>query len=303
MSKHKKLKIFLWVGLALLTALLLVFFAMQKQQYKKRLQELASQSSVLVEFTPEMQMQQEDLSLVAHRGYTKDAPENTLASIKAAGEANFWGCEFDIRRTADGQWVLMHDETLARTLGPEIAIKDTSYADLQIYSYGQDENDAPIHIPTLKEALMVCKSYDMMAYVEVKCAEMPATYAKEINEILKACGMEGQSTVISFDENFAACMKACAPNVFTALLTKNLSKEEIRFAEDNKIGLDVRYQVPKNKEALLQEAADKGLLYSCWTVNDADSIYNLHAIGIRTFTTDDILPELMAPIIKFQMQN
>lgn len=300
MNKSKKIKVFLYIGLSVLLVLLLVFFNMQEVQYKKRLQTLAEQSSVLVEITPEMQMQQENLSLVAHRGYTKNAPENTLLSIRDAGEAGFWGCEFDIRRTADGQWVLMHDETLLRTLGVDAIVSESTYADLQRYSYGQDEHDLPIHIPTLREALLLCKSYDMMAYVEVKCAELPATYAAEIYEILKICGMEGQSTVISFDENFSACMKAAAPHVFSALLTNNLSKDTIRFAEDNNLGLDVRYQVPKSKEKLLQEAADKGLLYSCWTVNDADIIYNLHAIGVRTFTTDDVMPEAMAPIIKFK---
>jgi glycerophosphoryl diester phosphodiesterase len=226
---YKTKKVFsLQIALCALCTLLMVFFVVQKQAHVR-----TNQNAIPIEVTPEMQIQKEDLSLIAHRGYTKDAPENTLASIKAAGEAGFWGCEFDIRRTADGMWVLMHDETLLRTLESDIAIREVSYADLQAYSYGRDEDDAHIRIPTLEEALLLCKSYNMMAYVEVKSAEMPTVYAEEIYEILKDCDMEGGSTVISFNESFAACMKAIAPHIFTALLTKSLSEDTIRFAEAN----------------------------------------------------------------------
>ena len=50
--------------------------------------------------------------MIAHMGYSAVAPANTLPSYIAAGESNFWGAECDIQRTADGVWILMHNDTV-----------------------------------------------------------------------------------------------------------------------------------------------------------------------------------------------
>lgn len=51
------------------------------------------------------------MRMIAHRGYSAVAPENTLPSYIAAGKSSFWGAECDIHRTKDGAWILMHDDT------------------------------------------------------------------------------------------------------------------------------------------------------------------------------------------------
>ena len=236
----------------------------------------------------------ENIRLIAHRGYTNYAPENTLASIEAAAEAGYWGCEFDVRRTADGQWVLLHDKNLLRTTGMDALISKTTFADLQKLDCGTGSQGERIKIPTLEEALLVCNNYNMAAFIEVKSTVDPATYAKEIFEIIQKSQMEKKSTVLSFSQDFTRHMKHLAQSIPVALLAKNLTPSQIAFAEENQIGLDIRYDVPKRTQPLLQEATDKKLLYSCYMVNDSETVYDLFVLGLRTFTTDTVLPEHLA---------
>ena len=59
---------------------------------------------------------QQQVTLVAHRGYRAVAPENTTAAFEEAGKAGFWGAECDIYRTADGVWIVSHDTNSYRMM-------------------------------------------------------------------------------------------------------------------------------------------------------------------------------------------
>ncbi|MCB2188016.1 MAG: glycerophosphodiester phosphodiesterase family protein [Deltaproteobacteria bacterium] len=70
------------------------------------------------------------VSLVAHRGLTQAAPENSLAALAAAWQAGLAGAEVDVRTSADGVLLLLHDATLERTTTGAGAVKEKSWADL-----------------------------------------------------------------------------------------------------------------------------------------------------------------------------
>ncbi|RYD40506.1 MAG: glycerophosphodiester phosphodiesterase, partial [Verrucomicrobiaceae bacterium] len=66
--------------------------------------------------------------VIAHRGASADAPENTLSSIREAWKQQADGAEFDIRLTKDGKIILMHDHTTGRTAGKKLVVKDHALA-------------------------------------------------------------------------------------------------------------------------------------------------------------------------------
>ncbi len=93
------------------------------------------------------------LAIVAHRGASALAPENTLAAFAAALALGVAAIETDLRLTADGQLVLAHDADLQRLLGQPRAIAETTLAELQQLMIGTDEQGQPQRIATPAELL------------------------------------------------------------------------------------------------------------------------------------------------------
>lgn len=87
-----------------------------------------------------------------HRGHIVSAPENSLAAIDAAVEAGLHGVEVDVRRTADGVYVLMHDETLRRTTNGRGRLDETTLAEVRELILMQGIYPTPHRVPTLLEA-------------------------------------------------------------------------------------------------------------------------------------------------------
>ena len=70
------------------------------------------------------------MRMTAHRGYSSVAPENTLPAFRMAGEYGFWGAECDISTTADGVWIIMHDETVDRMTDGTGRVADLTYEEI-----------------------------------------------------------------------------------------------------------------------------------------------------------------------------
>ena len=87
---------------------------------------------------------------IGHRGAAGHAPENTLAAIQKGIDIGVDFVEIDVRRTADGTLVVLHDETVNRTSNGKGRLDRFSLRDLQLLDAGQGE-----HIPTMEEVLTV----------------------------------------------------------------------------------------------------------------------------------------------------
>lgn len=112
---------------------------------------------------------------IAHRGLSSRAPENTIKAFQLAGEAKFWGAETDVRKTKDGYFILMHDDTLKRMCGIDRAPGDMTLEEIKACpvtggNHREDYQDDPdaVTIPTLEEYLHTCLQYRMVPVVEVK---------------------------------------------------------------------------------------------------------------------------------------
>lgn len=112
-----------------------------------------------------------EIKMVAHRGLSGVAPENTSVAFNLAGLHGFWGCETDIQLTADGVWVVMHDPTLDRTTNGVGDVANYTLSQLREYEItgGKNVSKYPSQkIPTLEEYLMICKDWGMFPWIEIK---------------------------------------------------------------------------------------------------------------------------------------
>lgn len=107
--------------------------------------------------------------VIAHRGYSGEAPENTLAAFKKAIEAGCDMLEFDIHFSKDRQIVVIHDETLERTVNAQGRVSDHTLADLKKFDAGFwfSPDFKGERIPTLQEVLNLAKG-KILVNIEIK---------------------------------------------------------------------------------------------------------------------------------------
>ncbi len=147
-------------------------------------------------------------ALVAHRGYARRYPENTVVSIRAALEAGARAVEFDVQLTADRVPVLLHDTSLKRTAGVDREIFDLSLAEARAIEVGEPHRlgtaFAGVTLPALADAVAVIEAWpDATVFVDLKRASMRrfgnACVVRRVLEDLQP--IIDRAVVISFDKD------------------------------------------------------------------------------------------------------
>ena len=227
------------------------------------------------------------MRMIAHRGYSSAAPENTLAAYRAAGESDFWGAECDIHRTADGAWVLMHDDTVDRMTNGEGRVSDLTLAELRALTIDAGKNVAQYpdeKIPTLTEYLDVCAAYGLHPVIEIKANADPATM-DELAALLCARPEKDAFVIISFGREICARIKGLMPETPVYYLSDNrASREDLDFAVKNGLdGLDLHHGVTDDYVKAAQKA---GLDVIVWTVDDVPTAERFYKLGVTAVTTN-----------------
>ncbi|MFN3075463.1 MAG: glycerophosphodiester phosphodiesterase [Alphaproteobacteria bacterium] len=111
--------------------------------------------------------------MIGHRGAAAVAPENTLASFRAAAAMGAAMVEFDVMLTADQQAVVFHDETLDRTTNGRGRVRDTPFAALSALDAGGwfEPGFAGESVPSLRETLELLQGLGMDANIEIKSGQ------------------------------------------------------------------------------------------------------------------------------------
>ena len=154
-------------------------------------------------------------ALIAHRGFAKRYPENTLVAIHEALKAGAAFVEFDIQYTADGHPVLLHDVDLKRVAGIDKDVVDLSLSELQRIHIGRTpkaRSQYPgLAIPTLADAVYLIKAFPHVhAFVEIK-TETLNTFG--IEQVIKTliqvlAPIKGQCSLISHNSLAIRCARA-----------------------------------------------------------------------------------------------
>ncbi len=115
---------------------------------------------------------------IAHRGYTPEAPENSLASFNEAAKRHYWAIETDVYSTKDGVLVCCHNESLMHMFGVDVLIEETTYDELKSYKICNGNNVEKLgadmlRIPLFEEYLKICKDNDCVAFIETKGNVVP----------------------------------------------------------------------------------------------------------------------------------
>lgn len=234
------------------------------------------------------------LEVIAHRGASHDAPENTVAAFQEAWRQNADAAELDVYLTKDGKLIVIHDANTKRTTGHDGKVADMTLADLRKLDAGRwkGERFAGQRLPTLEEMLATAPA-GKKVYVEVKCGPEAVP---ELVRVLKASKLSaGQTPVISFNAAVIAAVKKARPEVpayWLVGLGKRkdgkvpTAKELIAKAKEIRAdGLDLSAAAALDA-AFVKEVRAAGLKLYVWTVNDAKVARRMADLGVDGITTD-----------------
>ncbi|MDD4096080.1 MAG: glycerophosphodiester phosphodiesterase family protein [Oscillospiraceae bacterium] len=157
--------------------------------------------------------------ITAHRGSSANAPENTLAAIEKAIEDGADYAEIDVRLTADGNLVLMHDASLERTAGSDEMIWNARWEylrNLDAGSYFSSEYTGE-RIPSLEE-VMDAASGRIRLNIEIKYSSHTPDLARKVAELIVEKDYVDRCVITSFKYDVLADVKAVSPDIKTGLI-------------------------------------------------------------------------------------
>ncbi len=253
---------------------------------------------------------------IAHRGARSLAPENTLAAARKAYEAGADMWELDVAVTADGQLVVLHDDTLERTSNvkqvyPERrpwAVNDFTLDELHGLDFGSwfnqtdpfkqiqagavSEQDRQSYvgekIPTLEEALTFTRDNHWRVNVEIKDATGTpgdAFVVQKTIDLIHTLGMTDSVIISSFNHAYLAQTRALDPEIKTAVLVEGRESDPVALLDQygaQGFNPNVKNTSPQQVAGLVQAGKEVYV----WTVNDPGDIRALAQAGVTGIITD-----------------
>jgi glycerophosphoryl diester phosphodiesterase len=236
------------------------------------------------------------VEIIAHRGASFDAPENTLAAFRLGFEQGADAAELDVHLTQDGSIVVLHDFTTHRIGGNDKAIREQALADLKRFDAGawKDPKWAGEKIPTLEEVLAILPDGKRL-FIEIKCG---AEILPELNRVLKRAAKKPEQTaLIGFGYDTLQRARTWFPHLQIYWLFafkpehKNPSGVHIGAELIEKSiaagfgGLNLLFNGPINAE-FMQKARDAKQQVYVWTIDDPDTAQRMINMGVDGISTN-----------------
>ncbi len=227
--------------------------------------------------------------VVAHRGYSSLAPENTLAAFEAAIEAGAPAAECDVYCSKDGHVVLSHDATLDRTTDGSGPITDRTLEELRTLDAGswKGEQYKGQRIPTLKETLELVRG-KMQLVVEVKQGGI----SKQVVDTIREAEAVDFVTIISFSAATCREIRELEPGLPVGWLSggSNVDEQAARRILGTTLQSNCQFVDIVSgavSEDLMRVFGLAGVAVWVWTVDDPDMVKALAQMGVRGITTND----------------
>ena len=234
-----------------------------------------------------MKMDAKQVLMVAHRGLSGLEKENTNLAFVAAGNRSYWGIESDVRKTADGRFVMIHDKTTERVAGENYKIKETNFKTLREVRFldvDGSEGRADLRIPTLEEYLHICRDYGKIAVLELKSTLLREDVQKIIQIVEAEYDLE-KTVLISFHKQNLIFARELRPNAkLQWLIQKEIPEGMLEELTKYGMDLDISYKILTRE--LVDAVHAAGLKVNVWTVNTPELAEQLISWGVDYITTN-----------------
>lgn len=223
------------------------------------------------------------VQILAHRGSTRKAPENTMSAVREAVNEMADCVDIDVQMTKDGIVVLGNDANLRRVAGVNRPIHSMTLEEIQQLDVGSSFSQEFVGetIPTLKEVLVFCKG-NVKLNIEIKRTGMDRDIPVRVVELIQEQGMEKQCVVTSTSMSHLMRVKELEPKLHTGYIV-SAAYGEVDLGRQVDF-ISVRYEFA-DKE-LIEHMHDQGKRVYAWTVNAPGEVRRLAAAGADGIVTD-----------------
>ncbi|MDG1808188.1 MAG: glycerophosphodiester phosphodiesterase [Pirellulaceae bacterium] len=224
----------------------------------------------------------DDVSIIAHRGASNEAPENTMAAIQQAIKDEADWVEIDVQETVDDHIIVFHDSDFMKLAKNPLKIWDATLADVEAIDIGSwfDPKFSDQRAPTLRDVLKACKG-KIRVLIELKYYGHDVDLENRVAQIVEEEGMVDQIELMSLKLEAVTKMKKLRPTWRVGLLmsvaTGNLKASEADFLAINGAFVD---------RDLIKKAHQRQQDVLVWTVNDAASMSTMIGMGVDGLITD-----------------
>ncbi|MDC7219938.1 MAG: glycerophosphodiester phosphodiesterase [Spirochaetales bacterium] len=235
--------------------------------------------------------------ILAHRGASGYAPENTMAAFELAAEQGAHGIETDIHLTKDGKLAVTHDPVLGRTVKAEGALKDYTLAELQSFDCGSwySPDFSKERVPELKDLLSFIKKQDMYLNIEIK---MGIGYYHGLEEVLaEELGRfnEDERLIISsFNHYSLLALEKLRPSTPRGFLTGSFLIDSWDYVKKNR-GQALHPHFHCVTTEIVEACHREGIAVNPYTINEPVEGKELLKTGVDSLITN--YPDLMLNLL------
>jgi len=234
----------------------------------------------------------DDVIVIAHRGASRAAPENTLAAVERAIEQRTDYVEIDVQETADGEIAVIHDSDLMKVAGVDLKIWNATRDDLQAIDIGSwfGAEFGSERVPYLREVLELADG-NAKVMIELKYYGHDEDLEQRVVDLVEELGVVDNIVVMSLKYEAVKKVRALRPDWTVGLLTAtavgDLTKLDVDFFAVNTGLATGRF---------IRRAHARGKDVYIWTVNDPVRMFDMMNFGVDGIITDE--PGLARSVIE-----
>jgi glycerophosphoryl diester phosphodiesterase len=232
------------------------------------------------------------LELIAHRGFSAIAPENTLTAFTEAIAAGADSIECDVQLSADGVPVIFHNPTLEKNAGVAEKVTEKTLAELKTLDVGSwfDDRFCGLTIPTLAETLDAISKLPKYLYLDVK----PHCYwsAQAIDQLITMLHRQGwtqRCIVSSFNYDFIRQIRQRSPQITLGFIVASATDYQQQLDSADKDGNAIMIgasDIIFNHPDFIATSRDRGIDTVAWTIDRLETIQQLFDLGITRIVTN-----------------
>jgi glycerophosphoryl diester phosphodiesterase len=234
--------------------------------------------------------------VIAHRGASGHAPENTLSAFERAVALGAGFIETDLHLTRDARFVAIHDPTLERTTNGKGNVRDFTLAEIRKLDAGMwfDREFMGEKVPTLEEIIDFAAKHDVIFYLELKYEAAWGMHHSLIGALQKSAGA-ARSIIISSSEPALAALRQVDPSAMMGLIFDEPNQDYAKAG----IELGVRQLCPNAalvSSEMVEHAHGLDLQVAAWTVDDAAAMRAMIAAKVDGIMTN--FPDRLQAILE-----
>jgi glycerophosphoryl diester phosphodiesterase len=217
---------------------------------------------------------------IAHRGFTRDFPDNTLEAFGAAIGIPADGIECDVHETADNHFVIFHDNEIDGRDIRQMTLKEV----------GQVKLEGKYRIPTLEQTLELCRGKTLLN-IEIKRVSSLDRFLELVRRRLQ----QEEVVFSSFNRNIVIELARLAPEIQRGILSASEVKDPVELAESASSKMFIA-RFPFINAELVRQARDANLMVFVWGFADMSEVHSTLTMdidGVITDCPDEVREELI----------